>query len=69
MANRKYYTIYLNATEEIVVSGTARECAKKMNKSLNCFYSLISKTKLGKHKKYSIYSEDIDEGDSEDSIN
>ena len=66
MSNRKYYTIYLSAKDEIVVSGTARECAKKMNKSLNCFYSLVSKNNLGKSHKYAVYTEDLDSIDSDD---
>lgn len=66
MSNLKYYTVYLNATEEILVSGTARECAKKMNKSLNCFYSLVSKNTLGHQKKYTVYSEPLDDNEDED---
>lgn len=66
MSNRKYYAIYLNATDEIVVSGSAQECAKKMNKSLNCFYSLVSKSNLGRQRKYTVYSEDLDCIDAND---
>ncbi len=60
MPKKNYYTIYLKATDEIVCSGTSEECAKALNKSINCFYSLISKNRLHKHKKYAIYSEPID---------
>ena len=66
MSNKKYYTIYLSAKDEIVVSGTARECAKKMKKSLNSFYSLVSKNNLGKIHKYTVYSEDLDSIDCDD---
>lgn len=66
MSNKKYYAVYLNSTDEIVVSGTAQECAKKMNKSLNCFYSLVSKSNLGRQNKYSVYSEDLDNIDTDD---
>ena len=67
MTNRRYYTVYVNATEEVLVSGTARECAEKLNKSLNCFYSLVSKNRIGHQKKYTVYSEplDIEEDDEE----
>ena len=51
---KKYYTIYLKSTDEIVASGTASECASQMNKSLNCFHSTVSKTLKGKHNKYVI---------------
>ncbi len=55
-----YYTVYLRKTDEIVVSGTAVECAEKMKKSLNCFYSLVSKNRKGKHKKYVVVVETDD---------
>ena len=60
MANRKYYIVYINSTDEVLVSGTARECAEKLGKSLNCFYSLVSKNQLGRQTKYTVYSEDLD---------
>ena len=52
-----YYTVYLAKTDEIVASGTSKECAKELGKSLNNFHSTVSKNKLGKHKKYSILKE------------
>ena len=60
MSNRLYYTVYLNDTDEVVVCGLADECAKAMNKSLNCFYSMVSKNRFGKSKKYTVYSEKIE---------
>ena len=60
MSSRFYYTVYLNSTDEIVVAGTAKECAKAMNKSLNCFYSLVSKNRHGIHKMYTVYTEVVD---------
>ena len=52
-----FYTVYLRKTDEIVASGTAVECAAKMNKSVNCFYSLVSKNTKGKQKKYVVVVE------------
>ena len=49
-----YYTVYLNKDDSIVASGTAKECAKQMNKSLNGFHSMVSKNKLKKQKKYTV---------------
>lgn len=54
MTQRFYYTVYLNKDESIVASGTAKECAKQMNKSLNGFHSMVSKNRLKKQKKYTI---------------
>lgn len=50
----KYYTVYLRKTDELVAAGTARDCAKALNKSLNGFHSMVSKNLTGKHKKYEI---------------
>lgn len=60
-----YYTVYLNATDEIVASGSARECAKQLHTSIDCFYSLVSKTSQKKIKKYSFISEPYFNQDSE----
>lgn len=55
-----YYTIYLNKNDEIVASGDAEECCKQMGKkSLESFYSLVSKNRLGKRNKYTIVTEKI----------
>ena len=66
MSNKRYYTVYLNATDEIVASGTAIECAEQMKKSLNCFYSLVSKNTLGVQKRYTVYYELLDAVQEED---
>ena len=55
----KYYTVYLKENDEIVVFGTAKECAKILNISLNHFHSIVSKTCKGKRNKYEILIEDI----------
>ena len=53
-----YYTVYLSKTDEIIASGTGIECMKQLQKkSLNSFYSLVSKNLKGVHKKYNIYKE------------
>ncbi len=64
---KNFYTVYLRKTDEIVVSGTAVECAAKMNKSVNCFHSLVSKNRKGKQKKYVVVVEadDLEESDIE----
>ena len=57
-----YYTIYLTKTDEIVASGTSKECMKQLNKKkINSFYSLVSKSLKGVHKKYTIYKEYLEE--------
>ena len=50
----KYYTVYLSATDEIVASGNARECAKKLNLTLESFYCAVGRARSGKRKKYKI---------------
>ena len=50
----KYYTVYLRKTDELVAAGTARDCAKVLNKSLNGFHSMVSKNLKGIQKKYEI---------------
>lgn len=37
---RLYYTVYLNATDEIVASGNAGECAKQLNKNSLPFFTV-----------------------------
>ena len=66
MAN--YYTVYLNETDEVVASGTAKECAAQMHKSVNGFHSLVSKNRNGVHKKYTVVVEpDLDEDEPDES--
>lgn len=57
-----YYTIYLTKTDEIVASGTGKECMKQLNKkTLNSFYSLVSKSLKGVREKYTIYKEYLED--------
>lgn len=57
---RKYYTIYLRKTDEVIAHGTSRECAEAMGKKLNCFHSMVSKTLKGKQNKYDVLVETLD---------
>ena len=52
-----YYTIYDNHSEEIIAFGIAEECAKQLGRSLDSFYSMVYRSKKGKTKKYTIFSE------------
>lgn len=53
-----YYTIYLSKNDEIVASGSSRECMQQLNiKSVNAFHSLVSKSIKGKRKKYTVLKE------------
>lgn len=63
-----YYTIYLRDTDEIVASGTARQCAEQMNTSINCIYSIVSKTTHGIRNKYDVYrdTDSMDDDSPED---
>ena len=58
---KKYYTFYREDTEEIVAFGTADQCIKKLRiKNINSFYSLVSRVKSGKNKKYKVVVEDYE---------
>ena len=59
-----YYTVYLNKDDTIVASGTAKECANAMGKSVNCFHSMVSKNKKGIQKKYFVVIEKYEPDDS-----
>ena len=62
-----YYTVYLNETDEVVASGTAKECAVQMHKSVNGFHSLVSKNRNGVHKKFTVVVEpDLDDDDQDE---
>ena len=63
-----YYTVYLKKTDEIVVCGTAKECARAMKKSDNSFYSLVSKTNTGKRNKYIVCIEKLDDEEELDDL-
>jgi len=54
-----YYTVYLKKNDEIVAFGTAEECAKMLNITLDSFYSAVTRTKKGERKKYEFYAEPL----------
>lgn len=58
---RKYYTVYLNKEDSIITFGTAKEYAKQMNRSIDCFYSTVSKSLRKKQNKYTIIVELLEE--------
>lgn len=55
------YTVYLRATKEKIVEGNAEECARKMERSLHSFYSLVTRVRNGQNQKYEIEVESIDD--------
>ena len=58
----KYYTIYDNATDEILAFGTAEQCVIKLNmKNKRSFFSMVSHSKSGKIKKYKVVVDDSEE--------
>ena len=51
----KFYMVYLAKDDTIVATGSARECTKQMGlKNENAFRNIVSKSKLGKIKKYEV---------------
>lgn len=61
-----YYTVYLNKTDEIVACGNAEECRKQLGKaSIESFYSLVSKNRLGVQRRYTVLEEPIDNNGEE----
>jgi hypothetical protein len=59
--SRRYYTVYLNKTDEVIAFGNARECAEMMGTSLGSFYSTISRARRGEIAKYSIEVEEFED--------
>lgn len=53
----KYYAMYRAATDEIVCSGTARECSEFLGIAVNTFYSMVSKWRSGVRTKWEFYIE------------
>lgn len=59
-----YYTVYLAATDEIVATGTARECAEQLGMAnVMSFHSIASHTRAGQRSKYVFY---VDKEDDEE---
>lgn len=56
---RKYYTVYLRKTDEIVAFGTSEECTKELGfANAGSFRSVVSKAKKGLSKKYDFIVEE-----------
>ena len=64
--SKYHYTVYLNATDEVVAFGAAKQCAKLMNTNYESFQSRVSKWRHNKNKKYSFLIEEITADDFAD---
>ena len=49
-----YYAVYDSKSDTIVAYGNAEECSRKLKMNAHTFYSMVSKVKSGKNKKYEI---------------
>jgi hypothetical protein len=52
-----YYTVYLNATNAVVATGTTRECAKQLGIKYESFQYMLYKCRNGEQKKYTVIDE------------
>ena len=60
--NHNLYSVWNNETDEVViVDGNWRECCKAMGISEKSFYTLVSNSKRGKSKKWTIEVRKIEE--------
>lgn len=62
----KFYMVCLAKDDTIVATGSAEECTKQMGlKNNQAFRDIVSKSKLGKNKKYEVIVSNSDtlEGD------
>ncbi|MBR4077552.1 MAG: hypothetical protein IKK17_02995 [Oscillospiraceae bacterium] len=56
------YTVYDNKTDlPIIVDGTAKECARAMNRSEASFRSAVTRCEQGKNRRWTIYKSAADE--------
>lgn len=61
----RYYTVYKD--DEIVAFGSSIECTQKLGlKNTKQFYALISKSRSGLRRHYSIVVEDMNDGDGDE---
>ena len=61
----RYYTVYRD--EDIVAFGTALQCTEKLRlKNLKQFYALISKSRSGIRRHYSIVVEEVEDKEPQD---
>ena len=61
-----HYTVYLRRTDELVASGTAKECAAQLGMTTASFYDMEKRVRKGKQKKYEILKEPYFEAMKED---
>lgn len=52
-----YYAVYLRKTDELVCSGSARECANHLGMNKTTFHAMVCKTRKGQIKKWDVYTE------------
>ena len=56
------YTVYDNRTDApVIVDGEAKDAAKAMGVEFSSFYSIVSKVKAGKYKRWTVLTRFIDE--------
>ena len=65
-SKKLYYTVYKKKTDTIIAFGTATECAQQLKCSRNCFYSKISKNRLGKRNTWDVVIEFLDDIEKEE---
>ncbi len=59
---KKYYTVYLRKTDEIVAFGTSDECTEILHlTNVEQFYALVSKTRSGRLTRYAIVVDEDNE--------
>ena len=67
MRKKKYYSVYLRATDEpLVIHATAERCAELMGITIGSFFCVVSRYKTGRVRegKYEVFvdpDDDIDE--------
>ena len=57
------YSVYSRKTDMLLAFGTARECAKALGLTLGSFWSMVSRVRTGKNRKYLVYLEDAEDDD------
>lgn len=53
----KWYTIYDNATDDVVAYGTSKDCARAMGMSPSVFKTTLHRARTGKNNKYFVLEE------------
>lgn len=51
---RNRYVVYRKASNVLIVSGTAKECAAALTITIRSFYDIVSRSKKGIEKRYNI---------------